>query len=104
MGTDSTEGLITAQWDYPRLRDLWAQDEFAIRAAMPVAEAGRVLSAVYARKLSIDEAVRIPPPGEASLSLPGPHESPAAPELSPGETPLLAEADWDPEEMPSDEG
>lgn len=56
MGTDSTEGLLTAEWRYSALQQLWATDEPAVRRTMPIKQAGRILSAVYARGLSIDEA------------------------------------------------
>lgn len=59
MGTDSTEGLITAEWDYSALRALWDQDEPAIRSAMPVAAASPGLAVVYSRELTLADAQRM---------------------------------------------
>ena len=56
MGTDSTEGLITAEWDYTALRALWEQDEPAIRSAMPVVAASPGLAVVYSRGLTLTDA------------------------------------------------
>ncbi len=59
MGVDSTEGLLTAEWDFPALRRLWQEDEAPLRATMPIRETGRFLAAIYSRGLTIDEATRI---------------------------------------------
>ena len=56
MGTDSTEGLITAEWNYTALRALWEQDEPAIRSAMPVVAGGPGLAVVYSRGLTLADA------------------------------------------------
>lgn len=56
MGTDSTEGLIAAEWDYTALRALWEQDEPAIRSAMPVVAGGPGLAVVYSRGLTLTDA------------------------------------------------
>ncbi|MCB0257635.1 MAG: hypothetical protein KDI55_28250, partial [Anaerolineae bacterium] len=66
MGTDSTEGLITAEWNYETMRTLWAEDDPPIRNAMPVASFGPALSVLYSRGLTLDDARRI------GAELPGP--------------------------------
>ena len=81
MGTDSTEGLITAEWDYAALRASWEQDEPPIRSAMPVAAAGPGLGVVYSRGLTVADALRI------SSELPG--SAPVA-ELSPADNENLS--------------
>ena len=81
MGTDSTEGLITAEWDYAALRASWEQDEPPLRSAMPVAAAGPGLGVVYSRGLTVADALRI------SSELPG--SAPVA-ELSPADNENLS--------------
>ena len=81
MGTDSTEGLITAEWDYAALRASWEEDEPPIRSAMPVAAAGPGLGVVYSRGLTVADALRI------SSELPG--SAPVA-ELSPADNENLS--------------
>ena len=66
MGTDSTEGLITAEWNYETMRTLWAEDDPPIRNAMPGASFGPALSVLYSRGLTLDDARRI------GAELPGP--------------------------------
>lgn len=73
MGSDAAEGLITAEWDFPALRQLWESDEANLRAAVPVKSVGRFLGAIYARSLSIDEATRLAAPA-APRALPEPDE------------------------------
>lgn len=72
MGTDSTEGLLTAEWSFPALRQLWAEDEAPLRATMPVKEAGRFLAAIYDRGLTIEEATTIGQVMAGPLALPEP--------------------------------
>lgn len=89
MGTDSTEGLLTAEWDFPALQRLWVEDEPAVRRTMPVPQAGRLLAAVYASGLTIDEATRMaamqPPlpgllePGDQAAELDGPGDEAVSP-------------------------
>lgn len=81
MGTDSTEGLITAEWSYRSLREHWAADDLAVRSGLPAERVGPPLAAVYSRKVSLDQASALP-------ALPGP-ETPAD-DLGP---PLLTELD-----------
>lgn len=59
VGTDSTEGLITAEWSYTALRELWVTDPAPVRSSMPVKTMGGTLAAIYGRELTIDEATRI---------------------------------------------
>ncbi|MCB0202704.1 MAG: hypothetical protein KDI03_21740, partial [Anaerolineae bacterium] len=59
MGTDSTEGLITAEWNYETMRTLWAEDDPPIRNAMPVASFGPALSVLYNSGLTISRTLQI---------------------------------------------
>jgi predicted amidohydrolase len=93
MGADSTEGLITAEWNFPALRRLWEQDEAPLRATMPAKQAGRLLSAIYSRGLTIDEAMRIGELAIGPLALPEPVAATAAlPEPDEAMTAAMAES------------
>lgn len=72
MGTDAAEGLITAEWSFPALHDLWERDETPLRATMPVRTLGATLSAIYARGLTIEQATRIGELVEGPPGLPEP--------------------------------
>lgn len=64
MGTDSTEGLITAEWNYRALHEHWAADDLAVRSGLPVQRVGRTLAAVYGREVTLDQAGDFPAPPE----------------------------------------
>ncbi|MCB9154004.1 MAG: hypothetical protein H6649_08125 [Caldilineae bacterium] len=76
MGTDSTEGLITAEWNYETLRTLWAEDDPPIRSAMPVASFGPALSVLYNSGLTISRTLQIEakPPAK-TIGMYTPHEA-----------------------------
>ena len=84
MGTDSTEGLITAEWNYHTLQDHWAADDLRVRAGLPVDRLGPTLSTVYARQVTLDQAGALAAlAGEETLAntdsaplLPDPTQSP----------------------------
>lgn len=80
MGADSTEGLITAEWNFLALRELWQADEAPLRTAMPIAATGRTLAALYDRELTIAEATRLAGPKQAALALAEPAAAVAPPE------------------------
>lgn len=97
MGTDSTEGLITAEWSYAMLRTLWDQDEPPMRRAMPIEAAGAALSVVYSRGLSLDQAARLGGPLAGAEALPEPAapaavlvEGPAVPPNAAADSPQSA--------------
>ena len=61
MGTDSTEGLITAEWSYQTLREHWATDDMMVRSGLPMDRVGPTLAAVYGRQLTLDQANQLTP-------------------------------------------
>ncbi|MEA3337630.1 MAG: nitrilase-related carbon-nitrogen hydrolase [Chloroflexota bacterium] len=74
MGTESTEGLITAEWDFTALHERWEKDEIPLRASMPVDVAGPTLSAIYLSGLTIEQATRLGQLEETPLALAEPQE------------------------------
>ncbi len=72
MGTDSTEGLITAEWSYRSLREHWADDDMMVRSGLPMDRMGSTLAAVYDRRLTLDQATRL-------TALPEPESSTTSP-------------------------
>jgi len=70
MGTAGSEGVITAEWDFEALKELWAQSDTPLRRAMPM-NAFRVLAARYQEGRTLHEVWEaLPPAGEAVLPLP----------------------------------
>ena len=72
MGTDSTEGLITAEWSYQTLREHWATDDMTVRSGLPMNRLGSTLAAVYGRQVTFDQANQLPalPEPETSATVP----------------------------------
>jgi hypothetical protein len=58
MGTDSTEGLITAEWSFRALHDQWQKDRAPLRSAMPLEHTGPTLAAIYGRRLALEPALQ----------------------------------------------
>ncbi|NOZ70440.1 MAG: hypothetical protein GXP38_00770, partial [Chloroflexi bacterium] len=56
VGSPIAEGVITAEWDYPALHELWEQSETPLRREMPLLQAGAILASVYSRALPLAEA------------------------------------------------
>ena len=53
LGSAQAEGVITAEWDYPALQELWSASETPLRRKMPLEQVG-LLSQVYGRALTLD--------------------------------------------------
>ncbi len=83
MGTDSTEGLITAEWSYQTLREHWATDDMTVRSGLPMDRVGSTLAAVYGRQVTLDQANQLPALPEPETSMP---ESDSPPLLEPGQS------------------
>ncbi len=49
MGNLQSEGVLTAEWDFAALKQLWATSETPVRQALPLAQAGKMLAALYQR-------------------------------------------------------
>ncbi|MER2599901.1 MAG: nitrilase-related carbon-nitrogen hydrolase, partial [Caldilineales bacterium] len=72
MGTDSTEGLITAEWSFNALHQQWANDRAPLRSALPLEVAGPALAAIYSRGLPVQPALAA---RDALAALPAPEQS-----------------------------
>ncbi|MCX7852056.1 MAG: hypothetical protein N2383_04660 [Caldilineales bacterium] len=63
VGSPLAEGVITAEWDYPALFELWEESDTPLRRAMPMRQAGAVLGPIYGRALPLaDAAGQLPVP------------------------------------------
>jgi predicted amidohydrolase len=58
MGTDSTEGLITAEWSFRALHEQWQRDHAPLRSTMPLEHTGPTLAAIYGRRLALEPALQ----------------------------------------------
>lgn len=87
IGSPLAEGVITAEWDYPALFELWDESDTPLRRQMPLAQAGPILAGVYARALPLAEAAQLAlaePPSAPQLPAPPSEESPPAVAEEPG--------------------
>jgi hypothetical protein len=79
IGSPLAEGVVTAEWDYPALVELWEESETPLRRQMPLAQAGPILASVYARALPLSEAGHLAlaePVAAPQLAAPSPEEGP----------------------------
>ncbi len=53
LGSAQAEGVITAEWDYPALHELWETSETPIRKQMPLGQVG-VLAQIYSGTLTLE--------------------------------------------------
>lgn len=93
IGSPLAEGVITAEWDYPALVELWDESDTPLRRQLPLVQAGPTLSSLYALGLPLPEAGALAPTQYAAPSLPyaAPlYATPPAPQLSPPEAPAMA--------------
>ena len=49
MGGPNSEGVVTAEWDFDALRELWETSDTPIRRTLSSGEIGSAVSAIYAR-------------------------------------------------------
>lgn len=88
LGSAQAEGVITAEWDYPALQELWAATETPLRREMPLEQVG-LLAQVYGRALTLDASGQLQLPAEEPETdvvaplLETVEESALAPEVSP---------------------
>ncbi len=59
VGSPLAEGVITAEWDYPALHELWQQSDTPLRREMPLLQAGPILATVYGSALSLADAEQL---------------------------------------------
>ena len=55
LGSPQAEGVVTAEWDYPALHELWQTSETPIRREMPLAQTA-LLSQIYGRALALGDS------------------------------------------------
>ncbi|MBK8050109.1 MAG: hypothetical protein IPK16_25210 [Anaerolineales bacterium] len=49
MGNTTSEGVITAEWDYVALRELWDKSDTPLRRTLPGSQASKMLASIYER-------------------------------------------------------
>jgi len=86
VGSPLAEGVITAEWDYPALHELWQESDTPLRREMPLLQAGPILATVYGSALSLADA------GQLMLDAPSviieddePLEAAVTPEIDDGD-------------------
>jgi len=47
MGNQSSEGVLTAEWDFRALKELWESSETPVRRNLPLLQASKMLAALY---------------------------------------------------------
>jgi predicted amidohydrolase len=67
LGSAQAEGVITAELDYPALRELWSATETPLRREMPLEQVG-LLAQVYGRALTLDASQQLPPVAEDAVT------------------------------------
>lgn len=60
IGSPLAEGVITAEWDYPALIELWDESDTPLRRQLPLTQAGPTLANLYALGLPLPEAGQLP--------------------------------------------
>jgi len=103
VGTASSEGVITAEWDFEALEELWGQSEPPLRRAMPMSSF-RDLADRYAEGRTLHEVWETLPPPGVVVTPPEPEVVPveALPEVTAAPpTPVIEELP--PEELPVEE-
>ena len=49
MGSVRSEGVVSAEWDFAALRELWESSDTPVRSQLPLQQAGQVLAQLYAK-------------------------------------------------------
>ncbi len=106
IGSPLAEGVITAEWDYPALVELWDESDTPLRRQLPLTQAGPTLASLYALGLPLPEAGQLPSLPTPIPQLPGPTSDAAAGQQAgesalPAETAITAAA---PQLQPAPEG
>lgn len=56
VGSPMAEGVITAEFDYPALNELWEESDTPLRSDMPMAQIAPILANVYQRGLPLADS------------------------------------------------
>ncbi len=68
LGSAQAEGVVTAEWDFPALHNLWETSETPVRKQMPLEQVA-LLAQVYGRELTLEASAALP------TSTPAPNEA-----------------------------
>ena len=69
VGSPLAEAVITAEWDYGALVELWEQSDTPLRRDMPMLQVGAILANVYASGVPLAEAERLMLTGPAKPAI-----------------------------------
>ena len=58
MGNQRSEGVLSAEWDFPSLRTLWETSDTPIRRQLPETQVSQLMASLYAR-LQRDEPLQL---------------------------------------------
>jgi len=94
LGSPQAEGVITAEWDYPALEELWETSETPLRRQMPLEQAG-LLAQVYGRALTLDASQQPELIAESNVENLEEESEEGTPLLEAPETPLFVELEED---------
>jgi predicted amidohydrolase len=68
MTNHRSESVLSAEWDFPALRDLWDSSDTPVRQALPLEQAGQILAQLYQRLQSLPnrpELMELPAPDDS---------------------------------------
>lgn len=86
MGNQQSEGVVTAEWDFRQLRELWEKGDAAVRRQLPPAQARQLIASLYAIQ---QNATQLPDGDASAVEVKAATDSSSPPES------LLAVADLD---------
>jgi predicted amidohydrolase len=97
MGNQASEGVVTAEWDFPALKHLWETSETPLRRDLPLPQVNKLLAALYEQvrgvpRLSDGEpAAEVPALADPASSAPGSVSAAnATPTISLDDLPVIA--------------
>ena len=73
MGNFGSEGVLTAEWDFVALKELWAKSETSVRNQMNASQASQMLAALYRQLQSLprlEDQGEVEPAGNVSNGSP----------------------------------
>ncbi len=57
MGNQRSEGVLTAEWDFQALRDLWESSDTPVRQQVPPMQVKQLMATLYARLQAADHSL-----------------------------------------------